>query len=301
MIRLGLCCKFFEQPINFRTATVSHLMKIKSKGQDYKKYLRDIIDSNIKALDASIEFCSLHDIGCFRINSEFFPAITHELTKYTLEEFEDFQSLLDGLQVCRKKAKDKNIRLTMHPSQFILLSSPNDEVTEKAIADLNYHAYLSDLVGGDVINIHMGGGYGDKKSAVERVVKNFDKLKPEVQSKLTFENDDKIYSPVEVFEVCMRLKIPFVYDVHHHRCLKDEFSIEEATEKAILTWNREPLFHISSPIDGYEAKNSRPHHDYININDFPLFWKKISPLTVEVEAKAKEAAIFKLQKDLSNI
>ena len=88
------------------------------------------------------------------------------------------------------KAKEKNIRLTTHPSQFILLSSPNNAVTEKSIEDLNYHAYLNDLMGADVINIHVGGAYGNKEEAIKRVKQNFDKLALDVRSKLTFENDD---------------------------------------------------------------------------------------------------------------
>jgi UV DNA damage endonuclease len=298
MVRLGLCCKFKEQDIVFKTTTVSYLLKIDSKGQDFKKYVKDIIAFNIKSLDQAIAYCDLHEIGCFRICSDFFPAITHEQTKYCLEELEDYPILLEGLKICKKKALEKNIRFTMHPGQFTLLSSPNDEVTKKSIEDLNYHAHLADLVGADVINIHLGGAYGDKKSALERVEKNFHKLKGEVRSKLTFENDDKIYSAEEVIKVCKKLKVPFVYDVHHHRCLKDKMSIEEATEHALVSWNKEPLFHISSPIEGYDGKAPNRHHDFININDFPPFWKNIDPLTVEVEAKAKELAVLKLQKEL---
>jgi UV DNA damage endonuclease len=88
-----------------------------------------------------------------------------------------------------------------------------------------------------------------------------------------------------------------VYDVHHHRCLPDQLSVEQATEQAIATWNREPLFHISSPIDGWQGAKPERHHDYIDISDFPACWLKKS-LTVEVEAKAKEAAVEKLMAEL---
>lgn len=298
MTRFGLCCKFSDVPIKFRTTTVTYLKKLSSSGKCQKTYLRDVIVDNIKALEASIDYCSEQNIGSFRVTSTFFPVITHPDTTYTLDDFIDPSELYQGLATCKRKAQEKNIRLTTHPSQFILLSSPDDSVTEKSIADLEYHAYLSNLMGGDVINIHVGGAYGDKKSAMARVIKNFSKLSPDIQSKLTFENDDKTYNAEETFFVCKELNIPFVYDVHHHRCNPDSLSIEQATSKSLETWDREPLFHISSPINGWQGPHTNRHHDYINITDFPSCWKEITPLTIEVEAKAKELAIFKLQKDL---
>mgnify|MGYP001136138329 CR=1 FL=1 len=88
-----------------------------------------------------------------------------------------------------------------------------------------------------------------------------------------------------------------MYDVHHHRCLPDGSSVEATTELALGTWNREPLFHLSSPKNGWESGNPAHHHDYINADDFPVCWKNLD-ITVEVEAKAKELAVLKLMQDL---
>lgn len=88
-----------------------------------------------------------------------------------------------------------------------------------------------------------------------------------------------------------------MYDAHHHRCLPDGLSIERATHEALSTWNREPLFHISSPIAGWRGRNPERHHDYIRPSDFPDCWRDLA-LTVEVEAKAKELAVLRLQRAL---
>jgi len=96
------------------------------------------------------------------------------------------------------------------------------------------------------------------------------------------------------------MDIPLVYDVHHHRCLADGRDVEKTTELAISTWNREPLFHLSSPKYGWESNNPRNHHDYIDAKDFPLYWKNLD-ITVEVEAKAKELAVLKLKQDMINL
>jgi UV DNA damage endonuclease len=118
-----------------------------------------------------------------------------------------------------------------------------------------------------------------------------------VRSRLTLENDDRVYAPNDLMPVCRDMDIPLVYDVHHHRCLPDGSSVEATSELALGTWNREPLFHLSSPKNGWESGNPRNHHDYIDADDFPSCWTNLD-ITVEVEAKAKELAVLKLKQDL---
>ena len=154
------------------------------------------------------------------------------------------------------------------------------------------------MVGADVINIHGGGAYGDKPAALKRLAKEIEKLPAAVRTRLTLENDDRTYTPAELLPVCRNLEIPLVYDVHHHRCLPDGVGVEKTTEAALSTWQREPLFHLSSPLNGWTGKNPAPHHDYIDPADFPNCWKDLT-ITIEVEAKAKELAILKLKEDLS--
>jgi UV DNA damage endonuclease len=84
--------------------------------------------------------------------------------------------------------------------------------------------------------------------------------------------------------------VALVYDAHHHRCLPDGLSVEEATQAARATWNREPLFHISSPLAGWRGPRVERHHDYIDPEHFPAAWRGW-PLKVEVEAKAEELAV----------
>jgi UV DNA damage endonuclease len=111
---------------------------------------------------------------------------------------------------------------------------------------------------------------------------------------LTVENDDKTFTPADLLPLCRSEGVPLVYDVHHHRCCPDGLTVEQATEAARKTWNREPLFHISSPLAGWHAPKPQRHHDYIDAGDFPAAWLGW-PLTVEVEAKAKELAVARLQ------
>ena len=124
-----------------------------------------------------------------------------------------------------------------------------------------------------------------------------DRLSDRARSRLTVENDDKLFTPSDLLPICQATGVPLVYDVHHHRCNRDALSEEEATVRAIATWRREPLFHISSPIEGWQGPKPARHHDFIDIADFPAAWHGLR-LTVEVEAKAKEVAVLKLKKQL---
>ncbi len=296
MIRLGLCCAFVEEPIRFRTTTATYLLKL----QNPLDYLDAIVAHNISALEQAITFCHNNGIHSFRVNSEFLPAATHPRLKYRLADLPSGLLFMEKLKTCGRYAQKANVRLAFHPSQFVVLSSNKEEVIEKSIADIEYHTEVAELIGADVINIHGGGSYGDKSAALRRFAESFGRLSKAAQSRLTLENDDKVYTPEDLLPLCRKLKIPLVYDVHHHRCLKDTLSIEEATKAALSTWDREPLFHISSPLEGWAGPQPHRHHDYIDIHDFPECWREIDPLTIEIEAKAKELSIAKLRKELSS-
>lgn len=298
MIRLGLCCQFSEELISFRTATATYVERMKGLGQDDKRYISDIIVSNVNALQRSIEWCARHEVGCFRITSDLFPLFTHPKVGYTLDHLPDSSLILSTFAEIKTLAKSKGIRLTLHPDQFVVINSPKADVVANSIKELEYHGVLAELIGVDVINIHAGGVYGNKRAALERFVQNFSRLSDQVKSRLTVENDDKSYTPQDLLPICNELGIPFVYDVHHHRCRPDALSVVETTRLAQKTWNREPLFHISSPLEGWEGSKPYRHHDYIDPIDFPKDWDDLENVTIEVEAKAKELALLKLKESL---
>jgi UV DNA damage endonuclease len=295
MIRFGLCCIFREQPIRFRNCTAASIANISRRDAIAK--LSELCLHNARSLLAALEYCHASRIGAFRIQSGLLPLRTHPISGYEIWELQEADQVVDALKSCRDFAATNDIRLSFHPDQFVVLSSTRPEVVESSLRELEHHGELSELVGADVINIHAGGVYGDKESAVDRLVSNINCLSDRVRSRLTLENDDTSYAPVDLLPFCWREQIPLVYDVHHHRCLADGFSISEATEMVLTTWNREPLFHISSPIKGWEGATPRRHHDFISASDFPSEWLNLQ-ITVEIEAKAKEVAVLKLMDEL---
>lgn len=301
MIRLGLCCGFVNAPIKFRTTTVTHLTTLQERDEDVYSFLHTIVEENLDSLKKAITFCSQNGIGAFRINSALIPAATHPQWRELADQLFQSKQLLRLFQAASELASAEEIRLSFHPDQFVILNSPREDVVDKSIAELDHHGRMAALLGADVINIHGGGGYGDKKNALRRIIENFDRLSEEARTRLTFENDDKIYTPADLLPVCRELGIPLVYDVHHHRCLQDELTIDEATDAALESWNRPPLFHISSPKNGWQGPQTRLHSDDIAIDDFPKRWLSIPNLTVDVEAKAKELAVLKLLQEIEDM
>jgi UV DNA damage endonuclease len=303
MIRFGLCCVFKSQPITFRRKTARFLAKF-SRDEQLSQLSKVCLD-NARALLSALEFCRNNAIGAFRINSQILPLKTHPQVGYDIKALPDGVEIMETFQTCGQFSVEQDVRTTFHPDQFIVLSSPDPDVVERSVADLQYQAEVSEWVNADVINIHAGGVYGNKKAALDRLIHVIDSLPEPVKTRLTLENDDRSYTPQDLLPVCEKTGIPLVYDIHHHRCLPDALSEKAAWEKSLDTWNREPLFHISSPKDGWSDNlesgyNPRKHHDYIDINDFPRAWLAMN-LTVEVEAKAKELAIVKLLEDIKSL
>lgn len=294
--RLGLACQFLDEPIRFRTTTATSLLRL-PRGDQLAK-LSTLCLHNAQSLQQAILFCTEHGIGCFRITSGLLPVITHPQAGYAVNDLPAGDQVIAALCEAAALAKSRGLRLVFHPDQYVVLNSPRPEVVTQSIAELEYHAELCDWTGADVINIHGGGAYGDKKSALRLFEENVTRLSDRVRRRLTVENDDKIYTPADLLGLCERTGLPLVYDVHHHRCLPDGMSVEAATDRALATWNREPLVHLSSPIAGWEGPKPHCHRDYIDVRDFPDYWRN-QAITIEVEAKAKERAVAKLQSDLA--
>lgn len=298
MLRLGLCCVFRDAPIHFATTTATAMLR-RSPAERLAR-LNQIALSNVASLQAAFKYCVAHHIGCFRILSQILPVRTHPECGYEVDALPDGDSIRQGFLAAGQYAAHHGLRTCFHPDQYVVLNSPRPEVVEASIRELEAQAELADWVGADVINIHGGGAYGDKASALSRFIHNLDRVSARVRDRLTVENDDTTYTVADLLPVCRSAAIPLVYDVHHHRCLPDGLTIEEATRLARETWHREPLFHVSSPQEGWSGPRPQRHHDFIDLADFPEIWRN-EALTVEVEARAKEVAVAMLRQDLLSV
>lgn len=295
LIRLGLCCMFRDEPIKFVTTTATSIGKMKRP--DALAKLSRLCMENADALLAALQFCADNGIGCFRVNSQILPIKTHPACGYSVGDLPEGDEIIRRFKECGSFAKAHDLRTCFHPDQFVVLNSQRPDVVEKSLLELEYQAEVAEWIGADVVNIHGGGAFGNKSKALADFARNLDRLSSKARKRLTVENDDKVFTPADLLPICKATGIPLVYDVHHHRCNQDDLSEEDATEQAIATWNREPMFHLSSPIEGWDGPKPERHHDFIEVKDFPECWRR-RKITVEVEAKAKEVAVVKLLTEL---
>lgn len=267
-MRLGLCCTFLTEPIKFRTST-ARFVSGKFRAEQ-RLFLGELALDNADALVEAVSWCANHGIGAFRITSQLFPLATHPAVGYQLEELPTWPGLKQRLASVQALARARDVRLSLHPDQFVVPGSASPAVANASLAELEHQARVAELVGAEQVTLHGGGGQPDKRTALDRLERGLDRLSPRARSRIALENDDRVFTVEDLLPVRARARVPLVYDVHHHRCLPDRLTVVEATELAAATWGaREPWAHLSSPKGGWKSARPQAHDDYIRATDVP--------------------------------
>ncbi len=98
--------------------------------------LSEICLHNVQSLHKSLKYVYANDIGAFRILSPLFPRYTHPEVAYTLDDLSAGESIKQELGKIRKFRKKRDIRLSFHPDQFNVRSSPRPEVIRNTMREL---------------------------------------------------------------------------------------------------------------------------------------------------------------------
>src|SRR5262249_34406763 len=154
--------------------------------------------ANAQALLESLQFCAENGIGSFRINSQILPLKTHPVHRYDMVELHGGDKIIRRFRDCGRFARLNNLRTCFHPDQFVVIHSISPEVVDASIEEVEYQAEVAEWVGADVVNIHGGGAFGDKRKALTNLTRSLERLSPRARSRLTFENDDRIYTPADL-------------------------------------------------------------------------------------------------------
>lgn len=294
MLRLGLCCTFHAVPIKFRHTTAAYVGRQPASAR--AAFVEGIVAHNAEALDQAVRWCAAHGIGAFRITNAIVPLATHPELGFRLEDLPP--SLLDDLARAGETARARDVRLSFHPDQYVVLSSVHEAVRASGLAELEHVAALSEHLGAVQMTIHGGGATGGKEAASERLVRGVERLSERARRYLVLENDDRTWTVEDLLPVLRATGAPLVYDVHHHRCNPDGLSEAEATALAASTWgDREPWCHLSSPREGWSGPKPARHADFIDPADVPAAWRG-RRMTVDLEAKRKEDAVLALREVL---
>src|SRR5215211_5665803 len=106
--------------------------------------LREIIAANLGGLYEIVLLNVARDIRLFRISSQVIPFASHEVNQ--LPWWDEFGVLLREIG---RLAHGYDLRLSMHPGQYTLLSTPAPAILEASVRDLAWQARLLDALGLD--------------------------------------------------------------------------------------------------------------------------------------------------------
>ena len=266
-------------------------------------YLAELIILNLQDLKTILMHNESIDIRFFRISSEIFPFWSHPKLGYELEDLPQADTILSLLKDIGDYATAHNHRLTTHPGPFNVLASPNPQVVEKAIVDLECHSKMFDYMGFapshyNKINIHVGGAYGEPEKTLARFCENYQKLSPNLKARLTLENDDRanLYSTLDLYQgVYQKIQVPIVFDYHHHLFNTGGQTEQEALELAISTWPKDivPVVHYSESKTIHNGGDkATPAHSDLVFGPMQTYNHQIH---IMVEAKHKEKALATLK------
>jgi UV DNA damage endonuclease len=184
----------------------------------------------------------------------------------------------------------------MHPDQFVLLNAQDNEIIGRSIDELLYHVQVLDLMGLDrtaKVQIHVGGVYGDKAASMDRFVENYRHLDPSITSRLVIENDERLYSVADCYEIHQRTGIPVLFDIFHHSLFNSDEPLGDILTSVRETWKE----HDGLPMVDYSSqdktKRSGAHAEQIDPEDFQKFLIASRPhdfdLMLEIKDKEKSA------------
>jgi len=253
--------------------------------------LQNIISINLDSLINILKYNVDNNIRLFRISSDLIPFGSSDINK--LEWKKIFGQRLTDIGTY---IKNNNLRVSMHPGQYTVLNSLNDEVVKKAEDDLKYHCDILDLMQLDNTNkivLHIGGAYEDKEKALQRFTDNFSKLETRIKNRLIIENDDKIFNIKEVLELANQLGIPAVYDNLHNyaNSYKKDISDLEWIKECSLTWKKcdgPQKIHYSQQD---KCKKTGSHSKSILLNDFLSFYHNLKQYDIDIMLEVKDKNI----------
>jgi UV DNA damage endonuclease len=266
------------------------------------QYASRLALKNIQDLEKVIEWNIEHNMTLYRMSSDMFPW----MSEYEFEDLPDIVSIQKLMSGIGQKILLHNHRLTFHPGPFNVLASANENVVHKTVKELRQHGEVMDMMGlprspFSKINIHIGGAYGDKKTAMDRFINNFSRLPETARRRVTIENDDKanMFSVYDLARVHAETGIPIVFDYLHHQFCMDNLTQAEAFELAVNTWPDaiRPIVHFSSSKRHHEDKNAADaaHADFI----YEPALTYGHNVDIMLEAKAKEQAVFQYLHDFN--
>ena len=331
--KIGFACKWIDHPeqvngidkkddakqYNTGSTTVAWLNRQTREVAEQRLY--DLMVGNIEATRKLVERVGELDenLRMVRLSSDILPV-------YTQQDWSWFWRLPATREYCERGfravgdvARERSVRLSMHPGQFTVLASCNPGIVERSIEEFEYHVDMVRWMGyGKTfqdfkINVHISG-----RAGTEGIRAAYKRLTPEARNCITIENEENAWG----LNDCLSLGdiIPTVLDIHHHWIREGEYiqPTDDRVKRVVDSWRGlRPTMHYSVSredylidhntstvpdyadllAEGYKKQKLRAHSDFYwntATNDWALSFLGTHDLMCE--SKGKNLASFALYK-----
>ena len=331
--RIGFACKYMhpdqtqkkklleeiQRPLNTKCTTVQWLNRQSKEVAEQR--LWDIMVHNIKSYYNLIEYVGglPNGLRMVRLGSDVLPV-------YTQHEWSYYWRKSDVVAYCERefakvgeRARALDVRLSMHPGQFTVLASDNEDIVRRSIEEFEYHTDVIRWMGYGKqfqdfkCNVHISGRKGP--AGIKDALKS---LSPEARNCITIENDENKWGLEHSLELGNDLAL--VLDIHHHWCREGEYiePTDDRFKRVIDSWrgvrptihysvSREDLLPLHNKThrpdfqtlteQGYKKAKLRAHSDMMwndAVNDWALSF--LDYADIMVESKFKNLASIDLHK-----
>ena len=326
--RIGFACKYMhedqtlskklleeiQRPFNEKATTITWLNRQTREVAEQR--LWDIMEHNGKAALKLIKYVgSLPDeLRMVRLGSNQLPAYTQHEWSYFWRKPDVRQRAEQLYGAVGQASRELDVRVSMHPGQFTVLASVDEDIVNRSIEEFEYHVDIAKWMGYGKkfqdfkINVHISG-----KKGPAGIKECLPRLSPEARNTITIENDENSWGLDTSLELSGHCGL--VLDIHHHWVNSGGEYIkpsDDRVKQVIDSWRGvRPTMHYSisredyiidhSPYDrpnyqqlietGYKKGKLRAHSDMCwntACNEWALsFWNDFD---IMVEAKHKNLA-----------
>jgi UV DNA damage repair endonuclease len=281
--------------------------------------LWQLVENNIQSAHLLVERVGALDphLRMVRLGSDLLPVYTQEDWRWFWQEADVKAYAEKHFAEVGRIARERNVKLSMHPGQFTVLASVNEGIVGRSIEEMEYHADLARWMGYGKsfqdfkINVHISG-----KQGPAGILAALPRLSPEARNCITIENDENCWgidSSLELEKHCA-----LVLDIHHHWIRTGEYiqPSDDRCQRVIDSWRGvRPTLHYSVSREdvlvdhcpntlpdmnslleqGYKKAKLRAHSNFYwntAVNEWALsFWNNFD---IMCESKAKNLASFAL-------
>ena len=208
-----------------------------------------LVKNNIRSAHLLVERVGALDehLRIVRLGSDMLPVYTQADWRWFWQEPDVRAYAEKHFAEVGRIARERNVKLSMHPGQFTVLASVNEGIVGRSIEEMEYHADLARWMGYGrqfqdfKINIHISGRQGPAG-----ILAALPRLSPEARNCITIENDENnwgIDASLELEKHCA-----LVLDIHHFWCREGEYIYpsDDRYKRVIDSWRGvRPTIHYS--------------------------------------------------------